>query len=159
MLPSDKTSENWNNISLHPPLLKNQSGLNPCWSGINLFWYQQVLLLALLRKINYQSGTDISLNTDFGQVYAWYIDWYMQLIWDWYYLESLLAGTGIKLVPDLGHTILVWYLIPMFIPVLISVFDPTYQNNTGLNILGLFLGQVLFFKTTVNTRSHMWSIW
>jgi hypothetical protein len=36
-------------------------------------------------------------------------------------LKSLLVGTGIKLVPELIHIRLVWYLIP----VLISVSDPT----------------------------------
>jgi hypothetical protein len=50
---------------------------------------------------------------------------------DWYYLKSPPTGTGIKLVPDLGHTRLVWYLIPVFILVLIPVSDPTYQTNTG----------------------------
>ncbi len=54
---------------------------------------------------------------------AWYIDWY--------YIKSLAAGAGIKLVPDLGHKKLVSYLIPVLIPVLISVSDPIYQTNTG----------------------------
>ncbi len=49
--------------------------------------------------------------------------WYM----DWYYIKSLAAGAGIKLVPDLSHKKLVLYLIP----VLISVSDPIYQTNTG----------------------------
>ncbi len=53
-----------------------------------------------------------------------------RLVWDWYYLKSLPACTGIKLVPDLGHTRLVWYLIPVLIP----VSDPIYQSNTCQNL-------------------------
>jgi hypothetical protein len=53
-----------------------------------------------------------------------------RLVWDWYYLKSLPACTGIKLIPDLGHTRLVWYLIPVLIP----VSDPIYQTNTCLNL-------------------------
>jgi hypothetical protein len=70
------------------------------------------------------------------------LGWYMadicliyRLVWDWYYLKSLPAYTGIKLVSDLGHTRLVWYLISVFIPILIPVSDPIYQTNTGLDLL------------------------
>jgi hypothetical protein len=61
-------------------------------------------------------------------VLAWYNlilipAWYM----DRYYIKSLAASAGIKLVPDLSHKKLVLYLIP----VLISVSDPIYQTNTG----------------------------
>ncbi len=45
--------------------------------------------------------------------------------------QNLPAGTGIKLVPDLSLTRLVWYFIPVFLSVLIPVSDPIYQTNTG----------------------------
>jgi hypothetical protein len=76
MLASDETSENWNNISLHPPLVKKSKWFEP-----KLVWYQLILIpastaIGTFKKNSYQSGTDINLDTDFGQVYAWYIDWY-----------------------------------------------------------------------------------
>ncbi len=52
-----------------------------------------------------------------------------RLVWDWYYLKSLPACTGIKLVPDLGHTRPVWYLIPVLIP----VSDPIYLGYKFLS--------------------------
>jgi hypothetical protein len=48
-----------------------------------------------------------------------------------YQLISIPAGTGTKLLPDLGHTRLISYLIPVFIPVLIPVSDNIYQTNTS----------------------------
>jgi hypothetical protein len=62
------------------------------------------------------------------------------MVYAWYYLKSLLVGTSIKLVPNLGHTKLVWYLIPMLIPLLIPTFDHIYQTNINLVVpKGLYL--------------------
>jgi len=71
-----------------------------CWPGINLFWYPP--------------DTRIRFNTDFGLVYAGYIDWCEMGVTSCPYQP----GTGIK-------------LIPMLIPVLITVSDLIYQSNTG----------------------------
>ncbi len=48
-----------------------------------------------------------------------------------YQLILIPAGTGTKLLPDLGHTQLISYLIPVFIPVLILVSDHIYQTDTS----------------------------
>jgi hypothetical protein len=83
-----------------------------------------------------------------GDVTHWFWPGIWQVyrpVWDWYYLKSLPACTGIMLVPDLGHTRLVWYLIPVFIPVSIPVSDPIYQT-------------ALVFDTSVHTSIDT-SLW
>jgi hypothetical protein len=90
--------------------------LIPVW-----YWY-----LLSLKKL-YQSGIDIRLNDDFGLVYGQVYAGYEAGITSSAYQLVLV----LKLVPDLGHTRLVWYLIPVFIPLLIPVCDPIHHTNTG----------------------------
>jgi hypothetical protein len=70
-----------------------------------------------------------------------YIHISIRLVWNWYYLKSLLVGNGIKLVPYLSHTILVWYLIPILKP----NFYLIYQTNTSVYV-AMLLYKCLFIQ-------------
>jgi hypothetical protein len=89
--------------------------------------YQSGTNIGYLFLKRYQSGIDIRLNDDFGLVYGQVYSGYEAGITSSPYQLVLV----LKLVPDLDHTRLVCYLIPVFIPVLIPVCDPIHHINTG----------------------------
>jgi hypothetical protein len=47
----------------------------------------------------------------------------------YYQLISIPTDINIKLISDLGHIKLVWYLIPMLILTSILAFEPIYHSN------------------------------